>query len=80
MVVVTASPETKNTNRRALVRGVHTLIYVVMAASTLMLVYAGLTGAEDWWLWVALALLGAYEISNRLEGARRVLKPDDSDE
>ena len=29
---------------------------------------------------LALALLGAYEISNRLENARRVLKPDDSDE
>src|SRR4051812_15546461 len=28
---------------------------------------------------VALALLGAYEISNRLENARRVFKPDDSD-
>ncbi|HKG76730.1 MAG TPA: UPF0104 family protein, partial [Beijerinckiaceae bacterium] len=29
---------------------------------------------------VALALLGAYEISNRIENARRVLTPDDSDE
>ncbi|HKG99142.1 MAG TPA: lysylphosphatidylglycerol synthase domain-containing protein [Bradyrhizobium sp.] len=29
---------------------------------------------------VALALLGAYEISNRLESARRVLRLDDSDE
>ena len=45
-------------HRLALVRGVHTLIYVVMAASTLMLVYAGLTGAHGPWLWVALALLG----------------------
>ena len=28
-----------------------------MAASTLLLVYAGLTGAAGWWLWVALGLL-----------------------
>jgi hypothetical protein len=56
-LVVTASPETKNAKRLALVRGVHTFIYIVMAASTLLLVYAGLTGAQGWWLWVALGLL-----------------------
>jgi hypothetical protein len=44
--------------RLALVRGIHTLIYVVMAASTFVLVYAGLTGSQGWWLWTALALLG----------------------
>ena len=33
-------------------------IYIVMAASTFVLVYAGLTGSRGWWLWVALALLG----------------------
>jgi 4-hydroxybenzoate polyprenyltransferase len=49
--------ETKNANRLALVRGVHTFIYIVMATSTLPLVYAGLTGAHRWWLWVALSLL-----------------------
>jgi hypothetical protein len=32
-------------HRLALVRAVHTLIYIVMATSTLLLVYAGLTGA-----------------------------------
>jgi hypothetical protein len=40
-----------------LIRTVHTAIYVVMAASTLLLVYAGVTGADGWWLWWALALL-----------------------
>jgi hypothetical protein len=44
-------------HRLALVRAVHTLIYIVMATSTLLLVYAGLTGAHGWWLWVALTLL-----------------------
>jgi hypothetical protein len=56
-VVVTASSETKNAQRLALVRGVHTFIYIVMATSTFVLVYAGLTGAHGWWLWVALTLL-----------------------
>ena len=44
--------ETKNPQRLALVRGVHTFIYIVMATSTLLLVYAGLTGDQGWWLWV----------------------------
>ena len=41
----------------ALIRATHTVIYVVMAGSTFVLVYAGLTGASGWWLWAALALL-----------------------
>jgi hypothetical protein len=40
-----------------LIRTVHTAIYVVMATSTLLLVYAGVTGATGLWLWWALALL-----------------------
>lgn len=43
--------------RLALVRGIHTLIYLVMAASTFTLLYAGLTGAHGRWLWTAMALL-----------------------
>ena len=54
---VVVPSETKNAQRLALVRGVHTVIYIVMATSTLLLVYAGLTGAQGWWLWVALGLL-----------------------
>ena len=42
--------------RLGIVRGVHTLIYIVMATSTLLLVYAGLSRAQGWWLWTALAL------------------------
>lgn len=41
----------------ALIRGIHTAIYIAMAGSTLLLVYAGITGAEGVWLWIALALL-----------------------
>ena len=41
-----------------LIRAIHTTIYLVMAASTFVLVYAGLSGAHGLWLWVALALLG----------------------
>jgi len=46
-----------NPQRLALVRTLHTLIYLVMAASTFLLLYARLTGASGWWLWTALALL-----------------------
>ncbi len=41
----------------AVIRWVHTIIYVVMAASTFVLLYAGLTGATGVWLWIALGLL-----------------------
>ena len=40
-----------------LIRAVHTTIYLVMAVSTFVLVYAGLTGAQGTWLWIALLLL-----------------------
>jgi hypothetical protein len=42
--------------RLTLVRAIHTLIYVVMAASTLAVLYGGLTGAKGGWLRLALAL------------------------
>jgi len=42
----------------AAIRWVHTAIYLAMAFSTFVLLYAGLTGATGPWLWVALALLG----------------------
>lgn len=43
--------------RLAVVRTIHTLIYLVMTAATLVLLYAGVTGARGPWLWAALALL-----------------------
>src|SRR3954462_1008231 len=45
--------------RLAFVRGIHTLIYVVLATSTFVLMFAEMTGAHGWWLWAALALLAA---------------------
>lgn len=41
----------------AIVRGIHTAIYLVMAVSTFVLLYAGVTGAQGTWLWIALVLL-----------------------
>lgn len=44
--------------RLALVRAVHTVIYVVMASASFVLLYAGVTGAHGRWLWVAGGLVG----------------------
>ncbi len=41
----------------AITRGLHTVIYVVMAASTLVLLYVGTTGRHVAWLWAATPLL-----------------------
>jgi hypothetical protein len=40
----------------ALIRALHTAIYLVMAASVLAIFFAGATGAMGTWLWVALVL------------------------
>jgi hypothetical protein len=40
------------------VRAVHTAIYLTMAASTLVILFAGITGATGAWLWLAAALVG----------------------
>jgi hypothetical protein len=49
-------------HRLAFIRAIHTAIYLVMAASTFVLVYAGVTGAEGAWLWVVLSLLGVESV------------------
>ena len=41
-----------------LVRAVHTIIYVVMATSTFVVLYAGITGDKGAWLWLPAALVG----------------------
>jgi hypothetical protein len=46
----------------ALVRLVHTAIYLVMAGSVFVVLYAGLTGAHGGWLWAAAALVGVESI------------------
>lgn len=45
-------------NPLTLVRAVHTVIYVVVATSTFVVLYAGITGATGAWLWLAAALVG----------------------
>ena len=45
-----------NTQRLALVRSIHTTIYIMMAISTFVLLYAGIIGSQGAWLWVALGL------------------------
>lgn len=42
----------------ALIRTLHTAIYLVMAVATFVILYAGITGAQGSSLWVALTLLG----------------------
>ena len=44
-------------HRLTAVRIAHDVVYVVMAAATLAVLYAGLTGARGPWLSVALALI-----------------------
>lgn len=41
----------------SIVRGAHTVIYFVMAGSIFTVLYAGIVGANDWWVWLALALV-----------------------
>ena len=37
----------------AVIRTVHTVIYVVMASCVFLVLYAGITGAHGAWLWAA---------------------------
>lgn len=43
----------------AVVRAVHTAIYVVVATACLALLYAGITGASGPWLWAVIGLVVA---------------------
>ena len=47
-----------DTQSLALVRSVHTVIYLVMASAVFVVLYAGVTGAHGPWLWVATGLIG----------------------
>jgi hypothetical protein len=42
----------------AIVRTTHTIIYLVMACATFILLHSGITGSHGPWLYVALVLLG----------------------
>ena len=43
--------------RLTLIRTIHTVIYIIMALSTFLLLIAGLTGWQGLLLWIALILL-----------------------
>ena len=47
----------KNPLALALVRWIHTIIYLMMVAAIAILLHAGITGYSGIWLWVSLALL-----------------------
>lgn len=47
-----------NSQRLAVVRAIHTLIYIVMAGSVFAVLYAGVSGAQGAWMWVSLVLVG----------------------
>ncbi len=47
----------RNAHRLAVVRAVHTAIYVVMVAAIVVLLFSGVTGYAGPALWVALGLL-----------------------
>jgi hypothetical protein len=61
--------------RLALVRGVHTAIYLVMALATVVIIYAGLTGAYGPWLWTAAGLIGAESVVFAASGMKCPLTP-----
>lgn len=50
--------ESTAARRLAIVRAVHTAIYLVMASCILVVLYAGVTGTRGPWLWGAAGLVG----------------------
>lgn len=56
--------------RLSVVRALHTAIYVVMASATLVVLYAGATGAAGLWLWMALGLVLLEAVVFGLSGMR----------
>jgi hypothetical protein len=52
------------------VRTLHTAIYVVMVSAIGVVLFAGVTGAHGWWLWVSLALLALETAVFTLSGLR----------
>lgn len=51
-----------NNQMLALIRTIHTVIYLVMAVSTFVLLYAGVTGVQGSWLWIVILLLGVESV------------------
>jgi hypothetical protein len=43
--------------RLVLIRGLHTVIYVVMAGAVFGVLFASIAGVRDWWVWIAASLV-----------------------
>jgi hypothetical protein len=56
--------------RLRLVRAVHTVTYVVMAAASFAVLYGGVTGAHGGWLWLAAGLVSAESVVFGANGLR----------
>ena len=57
--------KTRNMNNPqalALVRFIHTAIYIVMVAAIVVLLVAGITGYSGIWLWISLGLLAGESV------------------
>jgi hypothetical protein len=52
------------------VRALHTAIYVVMACASLVLLYAGVSGAHGRWLWIAGGLVAIESVIFATYGLR----------
>lgn len=57
--VVPPPLEMTDAQRLSIVRSLHTAVYVVVSASALVLLFAGLTGRDGPWLWTAAGLIAA---------------------
>ncbi|MBI5646598.1 MAG: hypothetical protein HY962_06670 [Ignavibacteriae bacterium] len=51
-----------NPQALALVRFIHTAIYIVMVAAIVVLLVAGITGYSGIWLWISLGLLAGESV------------------
>jgi hypothetical protein len=60
----------KDAQRLSLVRAVHTAIYLIMAAASFALLYAGLTGAGGVWLWWCAGLVAFEAVVFTASGLR----------
>jgi hypothetical protein len=59
-----------NAQHLAIVRTLHTAIYVVMVSAIGVVLFAGVTGARGWWLWLSLALLAIETVVFTSSGLR----------
>jgi hypothetical protein len=61
---------TRDARSLALVRALHTVIYVVMASAVFVVLFAGVTGRQGPWLWIALGLVAVESVVFAAAGLR----------